>query len=205
MIEHWRQLGEQADLLFVDGGSTDGSAFLLKERGCHVITSQKGRALQMNAGALQSSRDGLLFLHADTWLPPQAVTLIKQGLRAKKNVWGRFDVMIEGRSHLFPLIGFMISLRSRYSGIATGDQAMFMTREAFEAVGRFPEQPLMEDIEISKRLLKLSRPLCLRERVRTSGRRWEKRGVWSTIVLMWRLRLAYWLGASAHDLARDYR
>jgi rSAM/selenodomain-associated transferase 2 len=205
MIEHWRQLGEQADLLFVDGGSTDGSAFLLKERGFHVITSQKGRALQMNAGALQSSRDGLLFLHADTWLPPQAVTLIKQGLRAKKNVWGRFDVMIEGRSHLFPLIGFMISLRSRYSGIATGDQAMFMTREAFEAVGRFPEQPLMEDIEISKRLLKLSRPLCLRERVRTSGRRWEKRGVWSTIVLMWRLRLAYWLGASAHDLARDYR
>jgi rSAM/selenodomain-associated transferase 2 len=173
--------------------------------GFTVIPSGKGRAVQMNEGALRCSGDGLLFLHADTGLPPKAVTLIKEGLGAKKHVWGRFDVTIEGRSRLFPLIGLMISLRSRYSGIATGDQALFMTREAFEKVGRFPEQPLMEDIEISKRLLKLSRPLCLRERIRTSGRRWEKRGVWSTIFLMWRLRLAYWLGVSAHDLARDYR
>jgi rSAM/selenodomain-associated transferase 2 len=205
MIDHWRQWEKEAELLFVDGGSADGSRDLLKVAGFSTMESGKCRARQMNEGAARASGDVLLFLHADTKLPSEALRLIEQGFRKGQHVWGRFDVLIEGQSRLFPLIGFMISLRSRLSGIASGDQAIFMTREAFEKVGGFPEQPLMEDIEISKRLLKLSRPLCLRERILTSGRRWEKRGVWKTIVLMWRLRLAYWLGASAHDLARYYR
>jgi rSAM/selenodomain-associated transferase 2 len=205
MNDHWRQWEEEAELIFVDGGSTDGSSELLKAAGFSPVQSGKGRARQMNEGAARANGEVLLFLHADTRLPPDALRLIEQGLHKGKQVWGRFDVTIEGQSRLFPVIGFMISLRSRLSGIATGDQAIFMTRDAFEKLGGFPEQPLMEDIEISKRLLKLSQPLCLRARILTSGRRWEKRGVWKTIFLMWRLRLAYWLGASAHDLAREYR
>jgi rSAM/selenodomain-associated transferase 2 len=206
MKAHWQQLqGSAAELIFVDGGSSDATFSLLQREGFTVIPSPRGRAAQMNAGAARSSGNILLFLHADTSLPPGALALLDQGLSEKKHSWGRFDVRIEGTAWLFPLISFMINLRSRVSGIATGDQALFMTREVFEEVGRFPEQPLMEDVELTKRLLRLGRPLCLRARVTTSGRRWEKRGVWRTIFLMWRLRFAYWRGAAPQDLAKEYQ
>jgi rSAM/selenodomain-associated transferase 2 len=194
-----------AQIIVVDGDSTDDSAARAQTGGAQVISAACGRALQMNAGAQQASGELLLFLHADTRLPFNADALIGQALAVGPRVWGRFDVHIAGKPRLLRVIAAFMNARSRWSGIATGDQAMFMTRAAFHKVGGFPVQPLMEDIEMSARLLKLSRPACLRARVITSGRRWEARGVWSTLVLMWRLRLAYWRGAAPERLAELYR
>ena len=196
-----------AELIVVDGGSSDGTLALARPRADAVVTAPRGRARQMRAGAAQARGDRLLFLHADTRLPDAADAAISAALAATQTgrAWGRFDVHIAGRARLLPLIAALMNLRSRWSGIATGDQALFMTRAAYDAVGGFPDQPLMEDIEISKRLLRLGRPVCLRQRVTTSGRRWEQRGVWRTVVLMWRLRLLYWLGVSADRLAPQYR
>ena len=193
-------------VVVADGGSADDTlARARRFDGVEVIQAPRGRAAQMNAGALAATGDGvLLFLHADTTLPPDADRLIEQALAGSQQVWGRFDVRITGRPRMLRVVAACMNARSRWSGIATGDQALFMTRAAFDAIGGFPEQPLMEDIEMSKRLRTLSRPACLRERVITSGRRWESRGVWSTIVLMWRLRWAYWRGASPQALARRY-
>jgi rSAM/selenodomain-associated transferase 2 len=192
-----------AQVVVADGGSTDDTVALAKA--VQVVQTARGRALQMNAGAQQASGDLLLFLHADTKLPPDADRLIEQALASGPQVWGRFDVCIEGKPRMLRVIAAFMNRRSRWTGIATGDQALFMTRAAFDAVGGFPAQPLMEDIEMSKRLRKLSRPACLRARVVTSGRRWETRGVWRTVLLMWRLRLAYWRGAAPERLAKLYR
>src|SRR5262249_8492068 len=148
--------------------------------------------------------DILLFLHADTALPAGADDLVRAGLADGERAWGRFDVIIAGQHRLLPVIAFMMNLRSRLSGIATGDQAMFVMRDAFAAVGGFPDIPLMEDVVLSQRLKHLTAPTCLRERVTTSGRRWEKHGVVRTILMMWRLRLAFCLGASPARLAKDY-
>ena len=194
-----------ARVVLADGGSTDDTLARAQARGVPVISAARGRALQMNAGAQQASGDLLLFLHADTQLPPDADNLIQQALATGPRVWGRFDVRISGRPRLLRVIAAFMNWRSRATGIATGDQAMFMTRAAFDAVGGFPAQPLMEDIAMSRRLLKLSRPACLRARVITSGRRWESRGVWRTVLLMWRLRFAYWRGAAPERLAELYR
>ncbi|MES2241922.1 MAG: TIGR04283 family arsenosugar biosynthesis glycosyltransferase [Pseudomonadota bacterium] len=194
-----------AELIVADGGSSDHSAALAQAGGAQVVNAARGRALQMNAGAAQARGEVLLFLHADTVLPTSADALISKALADGSRVWGRFDVTITGRAAMLRLIAALMNLRSRRTGIATGDQAMFMTRAAFEAVGGFPAQPLMEDIEMSRRLLKLSRPACLSAKVQTSGRRWESRGVWRTVLLMWRLRFAYWRGASPERLAKLYR
>ena len=198
-------LARGAQLLVADGGSQDDTVALARTGGAQVIDAPRGRALQMNAGAQQASGDILLFLHADTRLPLDADRLMAQAIANGTQVWGRFDVRIEGQHRMLRVIAAFMNRRSRWTGIATGDQALFMTRAAFDAVGGFPAQPLMEDIEISKRLLKLSRPACLRARVVTSGRRWETRGVWRTVLLMWRLRLAYWRGATPERLAERYR
>ena len=194
-----------AQLLVADGGSVDDTVSLARAGGAQVIDAPRGRALQMNAGAQQSCGDILLFLHADTRLPLDADRLIAQAIANGPQVWGRFDVRIEGKPRTLRVIAAFMNLRSRSTGIATGDQAMFMTRAAFDAVGGFPAQALMEDIEMSKRLLRLARPVCLRAPVVTSGRRWESRGVWRTVLLMWRLRLAYWRGAAPDQLAELYR
>jgi rSAM/selenodomain-associated transferase 2 len=188
----------------VDGGSSDGTAALAAQSGLSVVPSPAGRARQMNAGAAMAKGTVLLFLHVDTQLPPDWQRSLQAGL-AGGACWGRFDVRIAGQSALLRMVAAMMNGRSRLSGIATGDQAIFMTRSAFDAVEGFPNQPLMEDIEISQRLLKLSRPACLRQRVTTSGRRWDTRGVWRTIFLMWRLRFAYWRGRSPAELAQAYR
>lgn len=194
-----------AEVIVVDGGSRDATVAIATPLADRVIDGPRGRARQMNAGAQQASAARLLFLHADTRLPEHADALVVAALDAHPLAWGRFDVVIEGRSRMLPVIAALMNRRSRWTGIATGDQAMFMTRAAFEAAGGFPDQPLMEDIELSKRLKRLRAPACLRERVTTSGRRWEQRGVWRTIVLMWRLRLLYALGVSADRLAPWYR
>lgn len=193
-----------AQVLLVDGGSDDGTLALAERAGLRVIRSERGRAQQMNTGAAQASGHTLVFLHADTRLPEGALTLIDTTLTEARS-WGRFDVAIAGRPAMLRVISHMMNWRSRLTGIATGDQAMFMTREAFDTVGGFPVQPLMEDIEMSSRLGALSRPVCLRARVVTSGRRWETRGVWRTMVLMWRLRWAYWRGVTPAVLAKAYR
>jgi rSAM/selenodomain-associated transferase 2 len=192
------------ELVLADGGSHDGTAERAAPWVDRVATSARGRALQMNAGAAQARGKVLLFLHADTRLPPQADLQVLRAL-AGAACWGRFDVRIEGRPWMLRVVAAAMNLRSRLTGIATGDQAIFVTREAFERVGGFPAQPLMEDVEISKRLKREGRPACLRLRVCTSGRRWEQRGVWRTIVLMWRLRWRYWRGEPAARLAEAYR
>ena len=198
-----RQRG--VELIVVDGGSSDGTASLVAPLADQVIVSSCGRALQMNAGAAAARGDILLFLHADTQLPTESLTAIERALVDPHHDWGRFDVHIVGRSRWLALVGFMMNQRSRLSGIATGDQALFVRRSTFDAVGGYPAQPLMEDIELSRRLRRISAPVCLRERVSTSGRRWEAHGVWRTIFLMWQLRLLYWLGTPVDQLAARYR
>lgn len=193
------------EIIFADGGSTDASPGLARIAGYQVVTSERGRARQMNAGASAAQGNVLLFLHADTRLPHGAPHHIAQALHGNAHCWGRFDVCITGRPFMLRVIGRLMNWRSRLSGIATGDQAMFMRREVFRRLQGFPEQPLMEDIELSKRLKKISRPACIHHCVNTSGRRWETRGVWPTIFLMWRLRWAYWRGMDVTELARLYR
>lgn len=193
------------EVLLVDGGSEDDSAALIAQAGFAVLHAPAGRARQMNAGAAHASGEVLLFLHADTELPHGAIDCVEQALASGVHYWGRFDVRISGQHWMLRVIGHMMNLRSRLTGIATGDQALFMTRAAFDAVGGFPDQALMEDIEISKRLCRQSKPACIARCVTTSGRRWETRGVWTTMALMWRLRWDYWRGVPPDQLARAYR
>ena len=195
-----------AAVLVVDGGSRDGSCERVEAAGLALLHAARGRARQMNAGAAAVPGDVLLFLHADSQLPPGAVAGITHGLRPEiPNVWGRFDVRIAGRPRMLRVVATLMNWRSRVTGIATGDQGLFMTREAFRQVGGFPDQPLMEDIDICTRLRHLSAPLCLPGPLVTSGRRWETRGVWRTIWLMWRLRLDHWRGVPVAQLAERYR
>ncbi len=191
------------EIIVVDGGSRDGTASLARPFADRVLIAPRGRAVQMNTGAAAACGDTLLFLHLDTCLPDNAELLVRDGLAHSKRIWGRFDVQFD-RSGFLSLIAFMMNLRSRLSGIATGDQAIFVTRKAFDAVGGFPPIALMEDIALSARLKQIGRPLCLRARVITSERRWRMHGILRTVVLMWRLRLAYFLGADPAQLARRY-
>jgi rSAM/selenodomain-associated transferase 2 len=191
-----------AEIIVADGGSHDGTATLAEPLADRVIIAPCGRGAPMNAGAALGGGEVLLFLHADTTLPDNADRLIEAALT--RRIWGRFDLRIAGRHPLLAIVARMINWRSRLTGVATGDQAIFVTREAFDAVGGFPDLPLMEDIAISRRLKRLNRPACIAALVITSGRRWETNGVVSTIVLMWRLRLAYYLGVAPELLAQRY-
>lgn len=201
LLQPLREQG--VEIIVVDGGSTDHSVALATPLADTVVVSDPGRARQMNLGAERARSPALLFLHADTQLPEGAVEQVSQALST--HCWGRFDIYLEGQSRWLPVVSTLMNLRSRLSGIATGDQGMFLCREAFEAVGGFPDQPLMEDIALSKRLKALSPPACLGIKVVSSGRRWDKFGAWKTIRLMWRLRYRYWRGVSATQLAKEYR
>jgi rSAM/selenodomain-associated transferase 2 len=206
LLDQLERLAHQGtEVILSDGDSEDGSASMAEQAGITVVRSARGRARQMNAAAARATGDVLLFLHADTRLPDQADQYIAQALAAGTHCWGRFDVRISGRPYLLRVVSRLMNVRSRITGIATGDQAIFVTRSAFDAVGGFPDQPLMEDIELSKRLLAHSKPARIRQPVITSGRRWEQDGVWRTIVLMWRLRWNYWRGVPAQQLAKIYR
>ena len=191
------------ELIVVDGDSRDDSLELARNGADRALESERGRACQMNAGAAIATGDVLLFVHADTRLPAGVVETITAAV-TRGAVWGRFDVRIVGRHFLLPLIASAMNLRSRLTGIATGDQAMFVRREVFMQAGGFPGIALMEDIVLSRLLKRYGRPACLRARVTTSGRRWERRGVLRTVFLMWRLRFAYFCGASPANLARFY-
>jgi rSAM/selenodomain-associated transferase 2 len=191
-----------AEIIVADGYSRDGTAQLAEPFADRVIAVRRGRGAAMNAGAALGTGDALLFLHADTALPDGTDRLIDAALAHR--AWGRFDLRIAGRHPLLAVVARMINLRSRLSGIATGDQAIFVSRKAFEAVGGFPDLPLMEDIAISRRLKRLCRPLCIATPAVTSGRRWEQSGVIRTILLMWRLRLSYYRGVEPALLAALY-
>jgi rSAM/selenodomain-associated transferase 2 len=191
-----------AEIIVADGYSRDGTAQLAEPFADRVITVPRGRGAAMNAGAALGTGNALLFLHADTALPDGADRLIEAALA--RRAWGRFDLRIGGSHPLLTIIARMINLRSRATGIATGDQAIFVCRKAFEAVGGFPDLPLMEDIAISRRLKRLCRPFCIATPAVTSGRRWEHNGVLRTILLMWRLRLSYYLGVEPALLAELY-
>jgi rSAM/selenodomain-associated transferase 2 len=192
------------EVIVVDGGSSDGTAGLAAPLTDRVLSASRGRAIQMNAGAAAAIGDVLLFLHADGRLPGSADTLVQDALAASGRAWGRFDVAIDGAHPMLPVIARFMNARSRITGIATGDQAMFVRREAFARVGGFPSLALMEDVALSARLKVVSRPVCLRARTTTSGRRWERNGVVRTVLLMWRLRLSFFFGASPERLRRIY-
>jgi rSAM/selenodomain-associated transferase 2 len=187
------------ELILADGGSSDGTVERAAGRCDRLVAAPRGRAFQMNAGAAHATGGALLFLHADTRLPAHADSLVAAALEVR--LWGRFDVEIEGRHPALKIVAFAMNLRSRLTGIATGDQAIFVRREAFDG---FPEIALMEDVAFSRSMKRRGPPACLRGRVSTSGRRWESRGVLRTVLLMWRLRLLYSLGAPPERLARLY-
>jgi rSAM/selenodomain-associated transferase 2 len=191
------------EVLVVDGGSRDRTRELAAPHCERVLEAPRGRARQLNAGAREAGGEALVFLHADTLLPERADAAVAQALERGAR-WGRFDVTISGSDRLLAIVSAMMNARSRLTGIATGDQAIFVRRADFRAAGGYPEIPLMEDVALSKSLKSIGRPACLRERVVTSGRRWERDGTVRTIVLMWRLRLAYAMGADPHRLARRY-
>jgi rSAM/selenodomain-associated transferase 2 len=199
-----------AEVIVVDGGSSDGSTALARPSADRVIVGPRNRGAAMNAGAALGCGDLFIFLHADTTLPDDADHRVTTALadpaseRAWRRCWGRFNLRIEGRHPLLALVARMINWRSWLTGIATGDQAIFVTRKAFWSVGGFPDLPLMEDIALSQRLKRLCRPVCIAAPAVTSGRRWDHHGLWHTIVLMWRLRIAYYLGAAPARLALAY-
>ncbi|MES2631588.1 MAG: TIGR04283 family arsenosugar biosynthesis glycosyltransferase [Pseudomonadota bacterium] len=194
------------EVVVVDGGSSDATWAVACRHADRVMLAPRGRGSQMNAGAAAAtgrSCDILLFLHGDTQLPCDADRLVVAAVVAGAS-WGRFDVRIDSPHPLLRLVGFMINLRSRLTGIATGDQAIFVRRDVFEKVGGFADIPLMEDIDLSARLRRLGRPACLRPPVVTSARRWDKHGVMRTVLLMWRLRAMYFFGTPPQALADAY-
>jgi rSAM/selenodomain-associated transferase 2 len=204
MLRQLQSLRERgAEVLVVDGGSCDATLALCEGLVDQMVQSEPGRARQMIAGAKLASGEIFWFLHADSQLPDSALDAIR-GAIAAGNPWGRFDIELSGRRPLFHLIGWMINLRSRVSGICTGDQGLFVKRELYEQVGGFPQLPLMEDVALAKLLRAEAKPAALQQRIVTSSRRWESNGVWRTIFLMWRLRAAYALGADPAVLARAY-
>lgn len=192
------------ELIIVDGGSDDGTVGLARPYCDQVLVSSPGRALQMNEGARRARGDWLLFLHADTQLPPDGLAHLK-GLPGANSAWGRFDVRLSGDRWLFRVIARFMNLRSRLTGICTGDQGIFVRRDVFEALGGYRPLPLMEDVELSRRLCLVSRPRCIPSPVTTDSRRWEKGGVWRTMLLMWQLRWRFWRGESPEALASLWR
>ncbi|MCC6611015.1 MAG: TIGR04283 family arsenosugar biosynthesis glycosyltransferase [Burkholderiales bacterium] len=198
-----RRTGHEA--IVVDGGSDDGTRELAAPLADRVLVTRGGRARQMNAGAALARGDVLWFLHADSVPGADAGETILAALAASGRDWGRFDVRLSGRHPLLRIVETMMNLRSRLTGIATGDQGMFVRRACFQAAGGFPDIPLMEDVALSRRLKRGGRPVCVRNRLETSSRRWEARGVLRTILLMWRLRLAFFFGADPHRLADRYQ
>lgn len=200
-LQSIRLLGHE--VIIVDGGSVDNTLAIAYEITDMVVISKAGRALQMNSGADIASGGVLLFLHADTLLPDNALQIIVDSMQ-EKFFWGRFDVRLSSNKYVYRLIERLMNLRSCLTSIATGDQAIFIEKNLFERVAGFAEIALMEDVEISKRLKKISKPVCIKQKVTTSSRRWETNGVAVTILLMWKLRLYYFIGVSPDRLKQLY-
>ena len=192
------------EVIVIDGGSSDDTVSIAGQHADKVLRSKAGRAIQMNHGIDEAQGDALLFLHADTRLPDDAIAQIIDAVE-DGYFWGRFNVRLSGRHFMFRVIERMMNMRSCVTGVATGDQAIFVSRESVEIVGGYPQLPLMEDVVFSKRLRKLGWPACIRHPVVTSSRRWEDKGILRTMLLMWRLRLLFFLGVPAEKLAQQYQ
>ncbi|MBL4682329.1 MAG: TIGR04283 family arsenosugar biosynthesis glycosyltransferase [Pseudomonadales bacterium] len=193
------------EIIVVDGGSQDESVAVAKEYPCTVLASNPGRAKQMNLGAEAATNNTLLFLHVDSFPPTDFKSFITSGLEHSGKSWGRFNVKLSGQQWLLRIVSSMMNWRSAMTGICTGDQGLFMTKAVFDAIDGFPDIPLMEDVEISRRLNTLSKPLVIKTELATSSRRWEKEGIVRTILLMWQLRALYFFGVSPAKLALRYR
>ena len=200
-LQLYRQQGHE--VIVVDGGSNDETVSISKPLADKVITSGAGRARQMNKGVAESANEVLWFLHADTSIPENVVETIQKSL--DKCEWGRFNIELSGSKFLFRIIEKMINIRSCLSGVATGDQGIFVKRKTLESIGGYSEIPLMEDIALSNKLKTISQPVCIKETITTSSRRWEKNGIIITILLMWYLRFLYWIGVTPDKLAKLYR
>lgn len=200
-LQNYRLQGHE--VIVVDGGSQDNTFDCAVGLVDKLLVSKPGRAMQMNIGAEQASGDVLVFLHADTKLPEKANSLIANALDQGYQ-WGRFNVQLSGKHFLFRIIEAMMNWRSCVTGIATGDQVIFVRRAVFGQAGTYPEIKLMEDIELSKRLKRFGKPVCIKQRVTTSSRKWEKNGIVKTVLLMWQLRLLYFFGVSADKLFSLY-
>lgn len=196
-------LSEAPDVIAVDGGSTDETLVMLSQSHIRVISAEKGRSNQMNEGAAVATGDVLLFLHADTRLPPDHIERLAEFISSGKP-WGRFDVRFDDDHSIFRLIASMMNWRSRFTGICTGDQAIFIRRSTFESLNGFADIPLFEDIDLCKRLKSQARPFCITSPVTTSGRRWRTHGFCKTILLMSWLRLLYYFGVSPAKLSQRY-
>ncbi len=200
-LQVYRQQGHE--IVVVDGGSSDKTAEISQPLVDQFLLSEPGRAIQMNLGAKQASGNLLLFLHVDTIVSDSCFTELLN-LELNKKIWGRFDVKLSNSKFIYKVIAFFMNLRSRITSIATGDQCIFITKKLFSSIKGYPEVALMEDIAISKKLRKYHKPICLKETVVTSARRWEKNGVLKTILLMWYLRLAYFFNVSPKKLNALY-
>jgi len=201
-LDAYRRQGHE--VIVIDGGSSDDTVSITEQYADKVLRSDAGRAMQMNSGIDQALGDVLLFLHADTRLPADAVSKIIDAIE-EGYFWGRFNVRLSGKHFMFRIIERMMNMRSCISGVATGDQAIFVSLESIEIVGAYPRLPLMEDVVFSKRLRNLGWPACIKQQVVTSSRRWEDKGILRTMLLMWRLRLLFFLGVPADKLARQYQ
>jgi rSAM/selenodomain-associated transferase 2 len=190
------------EIIVVDGGSRDNTISIASTLADRILSTDKSRTRQMNAGARQATGEVLLFLHADTRLPDNAISLIEQ--HALPGQWGRFDVQLNSPRWLLRVNAWLMNYRSCLTGIVTGDQGLFVHRTMFEEVGGFPDIPLMEDIAISKKLKQYNRPICLKSRITVNTRYWEQHGIWRSIFRMWKIRLAYFLGVPTEYLAKKY-
>jgi len=201
-LDAYRRQGHE--VIVIDGGSNDDTVSITQQYADKVLHSDAGRAIQMNSGIDEAMGDALLFLHADTRLPGDAVSKVINAIE-DGYFWGRFNVRLSGKHFMFRIIERMMNMRSCITGVATGDQAIFVGLESIEIVGTYPQLPLMEDVVFSKRLRKLGWPACIKQQVVTSSRHWEDKGILRTMLLMWRLRLLFFLGVSADKLARQYQ
>jgi rSAM/selenodomain-associated transferase 2 len=198
-----REMGHE--VIVVDGGSYDAPETVCNDRVDCFLSAQAGRAVQMNRGAAKASGEILWFLHADGKLNIESCISQIMILHESGKIWGRFDIRLSGNDRRFRIIETLMNWRSAITGIATGDQGIFVNRKTFEHMNGFAQIPLMEDIEISKRLKKFSSPLLCSQKIMTSSRRWEKNGIFRTVLLMWYLRLAYAMGTSPERLSKHYR
>ena len=200
-LQIYRQQGHE--VIVVDGGSHDETVSISKPLADKVIMSESGRARQMNKGVAESTNEVLWFLHADTSIPENVIETIQESLNEYE--WGRFNIKLSGLHFLFRVVEKMINIRSCLSGIATGDQGIFVKRKTFESIGGYSEIPLMEDVTLSKKLKTTHQPACIKETLTTSSRRWEKNGIIKTILLMWYLRFLYWIGVTPDKLTKLYQ
>ncbi len=204
VLENIKRLNGEKEIIVVDGGSIDNTVDIVKKKGFMLLSSQKGRGCQMNRGAEIADGDTLLFLHADTTLPENAITRILEAIKNHKIIGGRFDVRFDDDKFIFKLIAFLMNWRSRLTGIFTGDQAIFIRKDIFKDIGGYLEIPLMEDIALSKKMKRKGEVACINDCVTTSARKWKEDGIIKTILLMWFLRLLYFFKINPIFLSRIY-